>query len=1424
MDKYIQLEREFSEISKSNVENEEDWAFQLGLGSSNVKKWEDLLQQYRVVILAEAGAGKTEELTRQAKALASEGKNSFFVRIEYMEFNLRKILEVGNERSFNRWLESDEEAWFFLDSVDEAKLKDAGAFAMALTHFANEIESAKDRAHIFVSSRPYSWYPNFDRDLMDEKLFLPKPNQDSDFPKTKQESALVVYQLLPLDEDRVRSFCQNREVSSIDQLITQIDKVDLWSLAERPFDLDVIVHKWKEDRNLGSRLELLRHNIDRRLNEVHSVIKSQKNPINLELARSGARRLAAAVVLTGISNIKVPDTTVEEVPGIDASIILADWESSQVITLLNRGIFNEILFSAVRFRHREVRELLAAEWFIDLLVKTNSRFAIESLFFKDSYGEPIVTPKLRPLLPWILLENQKIRERVIQYYPEIIAEGGDPSHLSLSERKSILLKLIDSIVNNHVFPPRDNVSIARVAKKDLSDEVLALIHQHQSNDDVIYYLAKLVWQGEMTSCIEALSKFAQDSSRPNHSRNAAVRAVMACGADTQKILFWQRLLDNKEILARELLAEMIYWAPANPVFIKLILNSFPKLPEHKKFKSTGLSAEIKRFISKCNESCTIEFIEGAYNLLNQAPYHPYIDCLISKNYAWLMSSLTVAVEKLIAANNSFSLDSRVLGILLKVPKLKFWSDGDYSDNKNKLHILVPEWPLLNDTLYWSAIEDAALGKKVDSLKGFPNDATLNGYEHYWKFDGQSIYRLLDQIKNRSSLEEKCIAISSVYRFIYMQGNKESLLDGLTSIAEAEPILTDYLSNLLNPQLTEEEIENNKVSALRASIRQQRKEKREAELQDEINRIKANPNDVISSLGSDKNSFSPVLSHLYQAVIAANTNSNFYEGANWKNLIGEYGNEVAEAYRDAARLLWRNYIPTLQSEGSERDNTIPYEVILSLAGIRIDIEEDKNFIEQLTSVEVSQLLRFLTWGPSSLSLWFEQIYACHPAESLDAVIKELLWELENVKVANGLPYILSKIVYNAPFIHADIAPFIYDWATKNSAQLNIHRKHCVRILINGAYDKARIIGLAMHQVQVANDSDYIAWWYAILIDLDPGQGIESFSSWLESLSKEAASRAAQYCVVSLVGGDSFNESGPYFGHYKTPEYLKLLYLLITRYIPFDEYKSGLEPEDYLGGLPGEAEDAKSQIYRALIDIPGKAAYLAIREIASETHDDSKRDILRNAYDRAVEDGDIHWSEEQVLQFESSLNITPKTHRQLYELTLRRLIELKNDLERSNDSPWQTWQRAQSETEMSQLIVKWLNDHCSKQYVTAKEPELANDQRMDIWIQNTYAKPPVPIELKLLDQDWSGNALCERLRNQLAGDYLREEGATCGVLLLVSKSLPSSRKWDIDGNWVTLSDLGNALKEYWKGIQHIFPAVDEIEVVVIDLNVRGEKSKI
>ncbi|GLQ73164.1 NACHT domain-containing protein [Vibrio penaeicida] len=386
MRKYIALDRQFSPVIENHKDSEE-LDISLSLGIKKAHNWKSLLSEYRTVILAEAGAGKTVELKEMASKLSIEGKLSFFIRIEDIDRNFDDAFEIGDEGEFEDWLNSNDEAWFFLDSVDEAKLAHPRAFEKAIKRFAKGIGKGAKRAHIYISSRPYSWRAKSDKALVDAHLFYPfTGNQEEVDGKDKHpKSALNVYGLRPIDRSMIQTYCSESGVKNVGDLLDEVERLGLWNLAERPFDLDIIITKWLDDQSLDGRLNLLQHSIDVRLSERHN---DARKPLNLDKAREGAQRLAAAVILTGNVGINVPDA--EKVKqGIEADIILYDWDREDVKSLLECGLFNDIIYGAVRFRHRDIRELLAAQFFSSLLKEEGLRSQIESYFVREVFGEMI---------------------------------------------------------------------------------------------------------------------------------------------------------------------------------------------------------------------------------------------------------------------------------------------------------------------------------------------------------------------------------------------------------------------------------------------------------------------------------------------------------------------------------------------------------------------------------------------------------------------------------------------------------------------------------------------------------------------------------------------------------------------------------------------------------------------------------------------------------------------------------------------------------------------------------------------------------------------------------------------------------------------------------------------------------------------------
>src|SRR5690349_20383303 len=85
--------------------------------------WPELLKRRRVVLLAEASCGKSEEFRHQQQRLVAEGKPAFLVRIEDLaDHGLDASLGPSEAAALNAWKTGATEGYFFLDSVDEARL------------------------------------------------------------------------------------------------------------------------------------------------------------------------------------------------------------------------------------------------------------------------------------------------------------------------------------------------------------------------------------------------------------------------------------------------------------------------------------------------------------------------------------------------------------------------------------------------------------------------------------------------------------------------------------------------------------------------------------------------------------------------------------------------------------------------------------------------------------------------------------------------------------------------------------------------------------------------------------------------------------------------------------------------------------------------------------------------------------------------------------------------------------------------------------------------------------------------------------------------------------------------------------------------------------------------------------------------------
>ena len=313
----LDLDRRFEEIPNDTLPDPTARRF-LAHYDNGGKDWKAILEHPRIVVLGEAGTGKTTEFRRQTAILKQTGAAAFFCRIEELaDRGLVEALEpLEDEHLFTAWRNGTGPGVFFLDSVDEARLRDKD-FRRALRNFRKELDqSALARATVLISCRPSDWRGQDDRNAVTE--ILPPPPDKSAKPGDKSPP-VKVFAFAPLNKERVKLLAATHGVTDADALLQALGDAHAEDFADRPRDVEWVSRFWLSHHRIGSLTEMIEENIKEKLKEENLKHRSA-NLLPEEMARDRARLLAAAVSFCKRNTFRLPD----DGPGRDLAIDALD--------------------------------------------------------------------------------------------------------------------------------------------------------------------------------------------------------------------------------------------------------------------------------------------------------------------------------------------------------------------------------------------------------------------------------------------------------------------------------------------------------------------------------------------------------------------------------------------------------------------------------------------------------------------------------------------------------------------------------------------------------------------------------------------------------------------------------------------------------------------------------------------------------------------------------------------------------------------------------------------------------------------------------------------------------------------------------------------------------------------------------------------
>jgi hypothetical protein len=530
--------RDLSDKDLAQTENATQWAH---WGLSPGFKWDDLLKSRRILIVSEAGAGKTYECQACQKRLWDEGEPAFFLELAILaDKEVSAMLGPDEQVRFDQWRRSQSEmATFFLDSIDELKITQK-SFEQALKSLGRVCAGNMGRVRVVITTRPIP----LDRQLIESHLAVP-PEKEPDataesFADTamqgkrsqKDDSEAVKdwrnVGLMPLAPEEIKAFAVTQGVQDPEALLTDIRKRDAEDYAQRPQDLIELCADWKDHHRIRSHGEQVETNVT---NKLKPRDRKEKAQLSAERAQEGASRLALAALLTRKFTIRYSaesDNIAGTDPALDAGRILTGWSQPEQETLLERPLFGFANYGRVRFHHRSVLEYLAAKRLYALLKRGVPIKAVKRILFTETaQGEKAVRPTMRPVAAWLSAMHDGVFDEVLKREPDVLLDHGDPQSLSPARRAQIL-KAYAARYGKGKWRglSTQKVQVHRFASSELGPTVRELWSRGLESPELRELMFELIGAGRMTDCADIAHDMAMNPAGNHRERRDALEALI----------------------------------------------------------------------------------------------------------------------------------------------------------------------------------------------------------------------------------------------------------------------------------------------------------------------------------------------------------------------------------------------------------------------------------------------------------------------------------------------------------------------------------------------------------------------------------------------------------------------------------------------------------------------------------------------------------------------------------------------------------------------------------------------------------------------------------------------------------------------------------------------------------------------------------
>ena len=1392
MTEFVDLQRRFLELSDSELEDIESLLAWSGSEFGPDIGWSELLQYARVILLAEAGSGKTVEMQQQANRLTGEGRFAFFIPLESLgQGQVTDTLSPAEEKRFDQWKSDGRDpAWLFLDAVDELKLTD-GKLDRALIQLSKAIDGCLDRARIIISCRPSDWRSDLDLHTVQQRLPVPETRRDSSVRPPEEvfigalrnegggqshvtpeedesptQGTARTVAMLPMRDEQIKLFAEWRGIGDPGAFLAEIARQDASNFARRPRDLTDLIEVWSSSGRLGTRAEQHEANVAAKLKDDPD--RPDRGVLTDTEARLGAERLALALALTRTRTIRSPDQSLHSrrADGVlDAATILPDWTPAKRQALLRRALFDPATYGRVRFHHRSVQEYLAAQRLLGLHEKGMPTKALFRLLFAERYGVEVVLPSMREIAAWLALRIDAVRRELIKREPDTLVSLGDPGSLDLAARRELLRALSarygrgDWRGLNIPF-----TEVRRLAHPELATMIRECWGNGPTNDEVRKLLIHLIRLGPVEVCADLAHGVALDTAASEYHRILAIEALLACG--------WNECV---RVLAGAMLTEPTSWPDrivhgiAPDLFPEIItadelvaLMERTREPKQSVGGFDWASRQIVESIEVGSDSA-VALRDRMANLVWRGHTQTEDSYHIHSEFGHLAPPLAKLCDRQLSATTGGPQAD-----LIRASVIASRFGGRRIGGREPVRKLRAHF---NANVTWR--EDAFWAELAFMDEISPSDEGRQRLRHAEQEGLAGYLTEADRpwieaaLADERHLERYAVALHAWIDGWYQRGRVATELHAIRANLKEDSLLVRILEQRTAPPEPDERFEQMERDHERWKRDQAHRETQRLEKWREWrDELLADRDDAFSA-GKQR----ATVSNLYSWLSANEQSRNRFNRWDKDALVQAFGPDIADHAEEAFQSLWRDAPPVLWSARStDEKGSIRPDWAHGLTGVSAEAATP-GWTTSLSSREARTAAAYATIEMNGFAPFIIDLAKSHHTEVEEVIGGEVSAELRMGGDHGHLPA-LENVAYSdsslkqllIPRLIAELKSWPTDFTVDTEPHWERHLDSVLRILseTDDVADREAIARECGNRY-VANPLGALALvWLRGLFQFDATRGAQVLIGSLEDGNAAGSAGRAIETLAALFGdrgGVTFDVEDPAQCARLLGQLVRYAYALVR---PEDDQ---VHEEVYTPNTRDHAEEARSFLLSKLFETPGPEARRVLLELADEDDFAHLADRLRfQARRRTAIDAEFPpFDPADVAALDSCHEAPPHGRDGLFTVMMDRLDDLAHDLTHDDFTNKSTLRGIDMEAEMQRNLAREIRQRANGVYKVTREEEVADNKHPDIRLSVANRDLKAVIEVKIAD-NWTPTELERALRNQLTGQYLRHSNCRAGCLLL------------------------------------------------------------